>query len=111
MRAWQLALGIAILLLMPLQLPGGSPDRTWRSGVVLSRKSVKVGNSFINRRFVYRIRSSDQYYLVIADTPLKLRVYVPMRFSKERGDLIVQDADGKERKLHILHTAPRTAWR
>jgi hypothetical protein len=102
MSGRQIALGIAFVLLVPLQGLTGTPNRLWQDGEILSRKTVPVGRTFLRNRFVYRVRGLNCWYLVVSDTPLQLDLLVPMKFSTDRRQIFIRDADGKERKAHIL---------
>jgi hypothetical protein len=59
----------------------------------------------VRKQYVYRVRGFGRTYLVVSDTPLRLDLYVPMRFSADRRHLFIQDADGQECKAAILQVA------
>ena len=98
----QLVLSIALLLLAPLEVPAGTPIRLWLDGELLSRKTVPVGRTFVKNEYVYRVRGFNCTYLVVAEQPLQMDLYVPMKFSAVRKQLFMQDAEGKEYKARIL---------
>lgn len=105
MSGRHISLGIALILLAPFVGLAGTPDRLWQDGELLSRKTVPVGRTFLRNQYVYRLRGSNVRYLVVSDTALQLDLYVPMKFSIERKHVFIQDADGQERRAHILQKA------
>jgi hypothetical protein len=107
----QIVLGIALLLVAPLELQGGNSTRLWQDGEILSRKTVPVGRTFLRNRFVYRVRGSNCWYLVVSDTPLESGLFVPIKFATDRNRIFIQDADGKERQAHILQKATTSRHR
>ncbi|HUD13163.1 MAG TPA: hypothetical protein VMQ56_05870 [Terracidiphilus sp.] len=104
MRGRQIALGIAFLLLVPLAVLA-APSRTWQDGELLSRKTVPLGRTFLRNRYVYRVRGLNREYVVVSETPLNADLYVPIKFSPDRRQILIQDADGREHKVHILQRA------
>jgi len=105
MRGRRIALAVAILLIAPAVGLFGATGRTWQDGELLSRKTVPMGRTFLRNQYVYRVRGLNCDYLVVSQTPLQLDLYVPMKFSADRRHILIQDADGQERKVHILQRA------
>ena len=101
----QFALGSGLLLLASAAALAAPPERSWMDGELLSRKTVQIGRTFLKNRYVYRVRGLNREYLVESQTPLQLNLYVPMKFSPDRRQILIQDADGNERKVHILQRA------
>ena len=102
MRGRQIAFAITVLLVAPLWSQAGGQSRLWQEGELQSRRTVPVGRTFLQNRFVYRVRGFNCSYLVVSETPLKLDLFVPMKFSTDRNQIIIKDADGKEQKVRIL---------
>jgi len=102
MRGRQVALGIVVLLLAPLVMLAGTPNRPWQDGELLSRKTIPVGRTFLRNEYVYRVRGFNCQYVVVSKTPLQLDLYVPIKFSPDRRQLVIQETDGHESKAHIL---------
>ena len=100
-----LALGVGILILTSAAVLAGAPGRSWQSGELLSRKTVPMGRTFVKNRYVYRVRGLNREYLVESEEPLQLDLYVPMKFFPDHRQILIQDADGNERKVHILQRA------
>jgi hypothetical protein len=105
MHGRQIALAVVIVLLTPLAALGGGPGRSWQDGELLSRKTVPIGRTFLRNAYVYRVRGLNQEYLVMSETPLELDLYVPMKFSRDHRQILIQDAGGNERKVQILRRA------
>jgi hypothetical protein len=105
MRGRQIALGVVFLLLAPAASLWGAPGRSWQDGELLSRKTVPLGRTFLKNRYVYRVRGLNREYLVESETPLQLDLYVPIKFSPDRRQILIRDSDGNERKVHILQRA------
>ena len=105
MRGRQVALGIVVLLLAPVVALSGAPGRSWQDGELLSRRTVPMGRTFLRNRYVYRVRGLNREYLVESVTPLQLNLYVPMKFSPDHRQILIQDAEGHEFKVHILRRA------
>jgi hypothetical protein len=101
----QIAFGAVFGLLATAVVVSAAPSRSWQDGELLSRKTVPMGRTFLKNRYVYRVRGLNREYLVESDTPLQLDLYVPMKFSADRRQILIQDADGNERKVHILQRA------
>jgi hypothetical protein len=101
----QIALGVLVAVLAPAVAVCGGPGRSWQDGELLSRKTVPMGRTFLRNRFVYRVRGLNREYLVESQTPLRLDLYVPMKFSPDRRKIVIRDADGRECKVHILQRA------
>jgi hypothetical protein len=92
------------MLLVSAKALSAAPARSWQDGELLSRRTVAMGRSFKNR-YIYRVRALNREYVVESDTPLQLNLYVPMKFSPDRRQILIQDADGNERKVRILQRA------
>jgi hypothetical protein len=82
-----------------------APSRSWQDGELLSRRTVPMGRSFVKNRYVYRVRGLNREYVVESDTPLQLDLFVPMKFSQDGRQILIQDADGNQRKVRILQRA------
>jgi hypothetical protein len=105
MRGRRIALGVLFVLLASAAALWAAPGRTWQDGELLSRRTVPMGRTFLKNRYVYRVRGLNREYLVESETPLQLDLYVPMKFSPDRRQILIQDADGNERKVRILQRA------
>ena len=97
--------GILLALLVPASLDAAALPRRWQDGEILSRKTVSTGRTYLRKQYVYRVKALNRTYLVVSDTPLRLDLYAPMRFSADRRHLFIQDADGQECKAAILQVA------
>ena len=105
MSGRQIALGVLFLVLAPAAALSGAPARSWQDGELLSRKTVPMGRTFLKNRYVYRVRGLNREYLVESPIPLQLDLYVPIKFSSDRRQILIRDADGHECKVHILQRA------
>jgi hypothetical protein len=105
MSARRVLLGTVLILLTPLMGLAQPPGRLWQDGEILSRKTVLVGRTSLRSEYVYRVRGSNGRYLVVSDTALQLDLFQPMRFSIGRRHILIQDADGQERRTQILQKA------
>jgi hypothetical protein len=105
MSGRQIALGFVFLLLAPAGALAAAPGRSWQDGELLSRKTVPMGRTFLKNRYVYRMRGLNREYLVESPTPLQLDLYVPIKFSSDRRQILIRDAEGHECKVHILQRA------
>jgi hypothetical protein len=106
MRGRQIALGVVFLLLVSVPgLSAATTTRSWQDGELLSRKTVPMGRTFLKNRYVYRVRGLNREYLVESQIPLELDLYVPLKFSPDRNQIIIQDSDGHQYKVHILQRA------
>ena len=101
-------IGIALLGLTQWTAGAVSHDRVWQDGVLVSRRTVSVGRDTFQKQFVYRVRGGTARYVVVSDERLKLDLHVPMRFAVIRKYLVIQDADGTERKAAILQKLENT---
>ena len=82
-----------------------APTRSWQDGELLSRRTVPMGRTFVKNRYVYRVRGLNREYVVESETPLQLDLFVPMKFSPDGRQILIQDADGNQRKVRILQRA------
>jgi hypothetical protein len=105
MRGRQIALGVVALLLLAPVAASGGPGRSWQDGELLSRRTVPMGRTFLKNRYVYRVRGLNREYVVESETPLQVDLYVPIKFSPDRRQIVIRDADGNEIKVHILQRA------
>jgi hypothetical protein len=105
MRGRQIALGVAVLLLGSVTGLSAATTRSWQDGELLSRRTVPMGRTFLKNRYVYRVRGLNREYLVESETPLQLDLYVPMKFSTDRRQIVIQDSEGHQFKVHILQRA------
>jgi hypothetical protein len=106
MTARLLIAAILFALLVPTSLGAAPVPRRWQDGEILSRKTVVTGRDYVRKQYVYRVKGFNRSYLVVSNTPLRLDLYVPMRFSADRKHLFIQDSDGQECKVGILKVAP-----
>jgi len=100
--------GIALLGLTQWTARATSHDRVWQDGVLVSRRTVPAGRNTFQNQFIYRVRGGTARYVVVSDERLKLDLHVPMRFAVIRKYLVIQDADGTERKAAILQKLENT---
>jgi len=98
----QLGLVIAFLTISGLGLHAGGRGPVWQDGELLARRTVPVGRDYRQSRYVYRVHGFNCWYTVVANSPLNLDLYVPMKFAAERASLIIQDSDGTSQKARIL---------
>ena len=61
-----------------------------------------MGRTFLRNRYVYRVRGLNREYLVVSKIPLQVDLYVPIKFSPDRRQIVIQDAEGNEHKVQIL---------
>src|SRR5580658_5686383 len=101
----RIALGVGLIVLASVTALPASSTRSWQDGELLSRKTVPMGRTFVKNRYVYRVRGLNSDYLVESEAPLQLDLYVPMKFFPDHRQILIQDADGNERKVHILQRA------
>jgi hypothetical protein len=104
MSGRRIALGAIFVLLVSTKALSAAPGRSWQDGELLSRRTVPMGRTFKNL-YVYRVRGLNREYVVESDIPLQLDLYVPMKFSPDRRQILIRDADGNERKVRILQRA------
>lgn len=103
---WRLrSMALTVLLLLPL--PGflaasGRGGQHWQDGEILSRRTIGPSHHHSHTHYVYRIKSGGMQYVARFDQPLSMSQYAPLKFTVERRHLLVQDADGSERKASIL---------
>ena len=101
----QYALSAGILLLASAAALAGAPGRSWQDGELLSRKTVLMGRTFLKNRYIYRVRGLNREYLVESQTPLQLDLYTPIKFSPDGRQILIQESDGSECKVHVLQRA------
>jgi hypothetical protein len=105
MRGRQIALGVVLVFLASAASLAGAPGRSWQDGELLSRKTVPLGRTFVKNRYVYRVRGLNREYVVESETPLEMDLYVPIKISPDRRQILIRDAEGHECKVHILQRA------
>jgi hypothetical protein len=105
MSGRRLALSLGLFLLASGAALPAETTRTWQQGELLSRKTVPMGRTFLKNRYVYRVRGLNREYLVESETPLTLDLYVPFKFSPDHRQILIQDSEGHEYKVHILQRA------
>lgn len=98
---------VGLTLLLVLTFPGslaasGRSVQHWQDAEILSRRTIGPSHHHAHTRYVYRIRSGGMQYVARFDRPLSLSQYAPLKIAVERKHLLVQDADGSERKASIL---------
>ena len=104
--SWRrVALGVVFGFLAAAVVVSAAPTRSWQDGELLSRRTVPMGRTFVKNRYVYRVRGLNREYVVESDTPLQLDLFVPMKFSRDGRQILIQDADGNQRKVRILQRA------
>jgi hypothetical protein len=105
MRGRRIALGVVLVFLASTAALLGAPGRSWQDGELLSRKTVPLGRTFVKNRYVYRVRGLNREYVVESETPLQMDLYVPIKISLDRRQILIRDANGNECKVHILQRA------
>lgn len=105
MRGRQIVLGVVILLLLAPVAASGGTSRSWQDGELLSRRTVPMGRTFLKNRYVYRVRGLNREYVVESETPLQVDLLVPIKFSPDRRQILIRDADGNEHRVRILRRA------
>ncbi len=58
-------------------------------------------HNLIEHRYICTISDGEYSYVVEYEKPLKLAVHDPIKFVTEKDNLIILDADGKERSARI----------
>src|SRR5580658_10615934 len=101
----RIALGVGLIVLASVTALPASSTRSWQDGELLSRKTVPMGRTFVKNRYVYRVRGLNREYLVESETPLQLDLYVPIKISADRRQIVIQDSEGHQFKVHILQRA------
>ena len=97
---------LLVAIVVPASMDAAVVTRRWQDGELLSRKTVATGRD-LHKQYVYRVKGFNRTYLVVSPTPLRLDLYVPMRFSADRKHLFIQDSDGSEQRVEILKVAYR----
>ncbi len=102
-----------LALLFPALLTAGSDStkHRWEEGEILSRKTIPSGRGGIQYEYVYRLRGGDAHYVVVAKEPLKVGLRAPVKFAPLRRHVLIQDSDGRERKVSMLERRKRAFWR
>jgi hypothetical protein len=106
LRLVALTLSFFLLCLSQLTSESKSKTRLWQEGELVSKKTIAVGHT--RYQYVYRVRGSDLRYLIVLNEPLKLNLYVPIKFSVGRRNIFIQDLDGIQRKTVILEQRGNT---
>lgn len=81
-----------------------SDERRWQEGVLVSRRTLPAGDRRSSNRYLYRVRGGAAHYLVVLDQPLELETPAPVKFSVSRRYVVICDADGAERRAHLVQT-------
>jgi len=94
---------IAWLVAAPIGLP--AKDRSWKNGqlTAVEMRDFMTGknHNLIEHRYICTISDGEYSYVVEYEKPLKLAVHDSMKFIIEKDNLIILDADGKERSARI----------
>jgi hypothetical protein len=99
------AAGIAQAAGQSAARPAAQPDdRRWQDGVLVSRRTLPAGEHRSSNRYLYRVRGGAAHYLVVLDRPLELETPAPVKFSVGRRHVVICDADGAERRAHLVQT-------
>jgi hypothetical protein len=98
---------IAIASLAPAALC--AKERLWQEGELVSKRTVPADRRDVRNRYIYRIRAGTARYLVALEQPLALDFLVPMRFSLGRHHVLIQDADGAEKRAILVQNPPRNS--
>ncbi|HEY2012902.1 MAG TPA: hypothetical protein VGH38_05340 [Bryobacteraceae bacterium] len=106
---------LSLVLVVPAPLAAGTkiaPHR-WQEGELISRKTIPTGSPGMEYKYVYRLRSSDAHYVIVAKEPLKVNLQVPIKFATGRRHVVIQDSDGQERKVSLRKKVRRAfgLWR
>ena len=76
-------------------------ERDWKLGILVSEKRMtEIGRNVVHR-YLCTIADGELLYTVEFEKPLKTATNEPIKFVIEKGWLILQDADGKERSARI----------
>ena len=102
----RIAFGVVVLMLLSTDALSAGSARSWQDGELLSRHTVPTGRTFLKNRYVYRVRGLNREYVVESDVPLQLDLYVPIKFSPDRRQILIRDSEGNQFKVRIL----RRAW-
>jgi hypothetical protein len=91
------------LLATPMALP--AKERSWKDGRLISVEIrdflTGKNHNLIEHRYSCTVSDGDFNYVVEYEKPLKLAVNDRVKFATERDNLIILDADGKERSALI----------
>lgn len=92
---WLLATPIALL----------AKAREWKSGRLISveMRDFMTGknNNKIDHRYICKVNDGEMNYVLEYEKPLKLAVNDTVKFVPEKDNLIILDADGKERSARV----------
>jgi hypothetical protein len=95
----------AILLLIAMQRAMVAKTRPWKDGQLLSVEMkdfvTGVNRNHITHRYICTVGDGEFNYVAEYDKPLKVAVHDRLKFFIEKDDLIILDADGKERSARI----------
>jgi len=76
--------------------------KEWRDGqlVAVEIKDLERGKH-LDHRYLCTVADGEMRYIVELEKPLKLAVHDPVKFAIEKDNLVILDADRKERSARI----------
>ena len=89
-----------LLLLMPMGLLA---KKIWRDGELVSVeiRDFETGKHHLDKRYLCTVADGDTLYTVEYEKPLKLAVHDRIKFVLDKDNLVILDADRKERSARI----------
>ena len=105
MSGRRIAFGVVLLMLLSTEGLSAATARSWQDGELLSRRTIPTGRTFLKNHYVYRVRGLNREYVVVSEVPLQLDLYVPIKFSPDRRQILIRDSQGNEFKVRILRRA------
>ena len=77
--------------------------KEWREGQLLAVdiKDFETGKHHLDHRYICTIGDRDMRFVVEFEKPLKVAVHDPVQFVIDKDNLILLDADHKERSARI----------
>src|ERR1700728_3723728 len=89
-----------LLAAMPAALFAG---KQWKEGQLVSVdiEDFETGKHHLDKRYLCTVADGDMLYVVEYDKPLKVAVHDRVKFVIEKDNLIILDADRKERSAKI----------
>jgi hypothetical protein len=95
----------AVLLLAVVPLVVVAKIRVWKDGQLLSVEMkdfvTGVHQNHIEHRYICTVGDGEFIYVVEYEKPLKVAVHDRLKVFIEKDNLIILDADGKERSARI----------
>lgn len=89
-----------LLLLTPVALLA---KKIWRDGELVSVeiRDFEAGKHHLDKRYLCTVADGDTLYTVEYEKPLKLAVHDRIKFALDKDNLVILDADHKERSAKI----------